>query len=61
MTGKAIILAPSGFPWRSAAIGAATILACMGVGLYGLGAASVGGTFVVSAMIGNAAFAASLG
>jgi hypothetical protein len=61
MTGKAIILAPNGFPWRSMAVGVAVILAGMGVGLYVLGAVSVGGTFVVSAMIGIAAFAASLG
>ncbi|MBF0323797.1 hypothetical protein [Magnetospirillum moscoviense] len=61
MTAKAIILAPNGFPWRSLAIGIAVIFAGMGVGLYVIGAGSVGGTFVVSAMIGIAAFAASLG
>lgn len=61
MKTKAIILAPYGFPWRAAFIGVMVLQAAMAVGLFLFGATTVGGTFVVSAIIGIAAFAAALG
>lgn len=61
MHGKNLILAPSGFPWRSAFFALVVLIAGMGIGLGILGATTVGGTFVVSAVIANAAFCAALG
>jgi hypothetical protein len=61
MGNNAIILAPNGFPWRSALIGAVVTGIGMAIGLFVIGSGSVGGTFVVCALIGLAAFAASLG
>lgn len=61
MAAKKIVLAPSGFPWRPAVIGITVLMVGLVVGLLILGATALGGTFVVSAMIGAAAFAAALG
>lgn len=61
MRSTPVILAPSGFPWRAAFIGLVVLEASMMVGLFVLGVGTVGGTFVVSALIGGAAFAAALG
>lgn len=61
MKGKNLILAPSGFPWRSAFIALLVLVAGMVIGLGLLGLTTFGGTFVVSAVIANAAFCAALG
>lgn len=54
-------LAPNGFPWRAALIGAAVI----GIGTLGgalaFPGAALGGVFLVSALVGLAAFSLSLG
>lgn len=56
-----VILAPNGFPWRAAIIGAAIIAAGTLGGSLLFPAASLGGIFIVSGLIGLAAFSASLG
>lgn len=61
MKAKNPILAPSGFPWRSAFVGVVVLAAGMGIGLGLIGANTLGGTFVVSAIIAAGAFAAALG
>lgn len=61
MKTAALILAPHGFPWRAAFIGVLVLQAAMAVGLLILGVTTLGGTFIVSAIIGIAAFAAALG
>lgn len=61
MKANAPILAPAGFPWRPAFVAVVVLGAGMGVGLGIIGAHTVGGTFVVSAIIAAGAFAAALG
>ncbi|TNC98320.1 MAG: Membrane protein [Stygiobacter sp.] len=61
MKANPVILAPNGFPWRAALIGGAVIAVGVVGGMAVFPAAAVGGLFIVSALIGLAVFAASLG
>jgi hypothetical protein len=61
MNANPIILAPNGFPWRAAVIGIAVVAVGVLGGMAVFPAAAVGGLFIVSALIGLAVFAASLG
>lgn len=61
MKAKKTILAPAGFPWRSAFIAVVVLGAGMAIGLGIIGAHTLGGTFVVSAIAAAAAFSAALG
>ena len=56
-----VILAKDGIPFRSILIWLVVTGGGMLAARYGLGSDSLGGNFVVSALVGNAAFAASLG
>ena len=60
MKANPIILAPKGFPWRSALIGGAVIGGGMALGRVLFPAQALGGIFILCAMAGIAAFAASL-
>lgn len=56
-----VILAPNGFPWRAAVIGAAVIGAGLLAGAALFPGANLGGVFIVSALVGLGCFAAALG
>ncbi|CAA7617756.1 hypothetical protein [Magnetospirillum sp. UT-4] len=58
---RSVILAPHGFPCCAVLTGLATLAVAMLILLNLFGMASVGGAFVVSALIGIGAFAARLG
>jgi len=58
---NAVTLAPRGFPWRSALISAVVLAVLMGAGVMMFPMASVGGIFIVSALLSIAVFAGSLG
>lgn len=54
-------LVPKGFPWRSLLIGVVVLALLMGVGTMLFPKVSIGGIFVVAALLGIGAFSASLG
>ena len=56
-----VILAPNGFPWRAAIVGAAIVAIGIFGGTLWFPGAALGGIFIVSALVGLAGFAASLG
>lgn len=59
--GNTVPLVPKGFPWRSALIGVVVVALLMGIGTMLFPKASMGGIFVVSALLGIGVFSASLG
>jgi hypothetical protein len=60
MKPQPIILAPDGLPWRSFLIGACVGGICFAAAISIFGQAAEGGAFIVSALVGIGAFAASL-
>ena len=61
MKASPIILAPDGFPWRAAVVGLAVIVGGIVGAIALFPGAAIGGIFIVTALVGIAAFAASLG
>ncbi|MBR9970537.1 hypothetical protein [Magnetospirillum sulfuroxidans] len=61
MKASPIILAPNGFPWRAAVVGVAVIVGGIVGGTILFPNAAIGGVFIVTALVGIAAFAGSLG
>jgi hypothetical protein len=61
MKASPIILAPNGFPWRAALVGITVIVGGIVGGMILFPGAAVGGIFIVTALVGIAAFAGSLG
>lgn len=61
MTSGRVILAPGGFPWLAFAAWIVVTAIGVTIGLNLFASTPIGGSFTVSAILANAAFAAMLG